>query len=60
MTDDINKWCIASELKNLDYNIEFIFELQKSILLALVEHKQINLNQYTYITELLEKKKYRK
>lgn len=60
MTDDINKWRIASELKNLDYNIEFIFELQKSILLALVESKQINLNQYTYMIELLEKKKYRK
>lgn len=60
MTDDINKWRIASELKNLDYSIEFIFELQKSILLALVENKQINLNQYTYMIELLEKKKYRK
>lgn len=59
MTDDINKWRIASELKNLDYNIEFIFELQKSILLALVKHKQINLNQYTYIIELLKKKKYK-
>ncbi len=59
MTDDINKWRIASELKNLDYSIEFIFELQKSILLALVENKQINLNQYTYIIELLKKKKYK-
>lgn len=60
MTGDINKWRIASELKNLDYNIEFIFELQKSILLALVENKQINLKQYTYIMELLKKKKYKK
>lgn len=59
MTDDINKWRIASELKNLDYSSEFIFELQKSILLALVENKQINLNQYTYIIELLKKKKYK-
>lgn len=60
MTGDINKWHVASESKNLDYNVEFIFELQKSILLTLVENKQINLSQYTYITELLKKKKYKK
>lgn len=39
---------------NLDNNKEFIFNIQKAMLVTLFENKRINHFQYEYAVELLE------
>ena len=52
-----SKWQIFTDAKDLDANHVFTLELQKAMLLALLENKKLNFRQYEAALALLEKKK---
>ena len=52
-----SKWQIFTDAENIDANTAFTLELQKAMLLALLENKKLNFRQYEEALALLEKKK---
>ncbi len=52
VNEKINVTCDDNEVKN---SKEFIFNIQKAMLVTLFESKKINQFQYEYAVELLEK-----
>lgn len=52
-----SKWQIFTDAENIDTNTAFTIELQKAMLLALLENKKLNFRQYEEALALLEKKK---
>ena len=52
-----SKWQIFTDAENIDANTAFTLELQKAMLLALLENKKLNFRQYEEALTLLEKKK---
>lgn len=51
-----NKYSVIGPDEDLNENDEFIFSIQKAILVTILEEKKITQNQYDYACELLEKK----
>ena len=51
-----SKWQIFTDAENIDANTAFTLELQKAMLLALLENKKLNFRQYEEALALLEKK----
>lgn len=47
---------IRCNVDNLENNNEFVLNIQKAMLVALLENKKINIHQYEYAVKLLEKK----
>ncbi len=52
-----SKWQVFTDAENIDANTAFTLELQKAMLLALLENKKLNFRQYEEALALLEKKK---
>ena len=45
---------IRCNVDNLENNNEFVLNIQKAMLVALLENKKINIHQYEYAVKLLE------